>query len=139
MRPAPLLAALILMAGGSILWSKSYALTAYNPSPSVSVISPAQYSTLSNTNLSARLNNVGLNDYNMFWYVDNGSWNWMGNSPNGVDSKQAAINFTNWTWHQPSNLYTITVVAVVNGSGQRYYSGVQIYVSNQPANQTSGG
>ena len=108
-------------------------LSSVSPQPSISILAPEQFTTLSSTNLTARLNGYGLNQYQMFWYVDNGTWNWMGNSPDGADSKEAAISFANWNWQKPGLPYTITVAAVVNTTGLRYYSGVQIYV-NQAQN-----
>ncbi len=102
--------------------------------PSVTITSPqanANVPANSTFTVKAYLSNTSTSSYNMFWYVDNGSWNWMGD--NGQGSKQASINVTNWTWHAPSNQYTIDIVAVMNSNGQRYYGTTVITIGSSTA------
>lgn len=104
---------------------------------SINILNPTPDAYVGNTtNLEADLSGASLSDYDMYWYVDNGSWNWMGNSQNG-EYKQAQIGFSGWNWHAPSTLYTLTLVAVMHGSGQRFYSGVQINIGTAPTSSTS--
>lgn len=103
--------------------------------PQLSVLSPgANASIPSSTTLVTTLSGESIYNYDMFWYVDNGSWNWMGNSQNGQNTKQADVNVSGWSWHAPSNLYTISFVAVLHSNGQRIYTSLPIYVG---ANATS--
>jgi endoglucanase len=98
-------------------------------SPTINIISPqanADVATNSTFTVSANLSNTPSGSYNMFWYIDNGTWNWMGD--NGQGNKQATINVSNWTWHSPSTSYTIDVVAVMNSNGQRYYNSTTINI-----------
>lgn len=68
----------------------------------------------------------------MFWYVDNGSWNWMNNNWQ-KNTKQAEINFDNWTWHTSNDSYTITVVAVSHQNGYHSYGSVTVHDGASPA------
>lgn len=100
-------------------------------SPSIAVAAPQWDATIapsSTFHLQANLSNTSTGNYTMFWYVDNGTWNWMGN--NGQGNKQASINVTDWTWHAPSNTYKINIVAVMNSTGQRYYGAASINIGN---------
>lgn len=97
--------------------------------PAINILSPqanASIATNSSFNVDANLANTSAGDYDMFWYTDNGVWNWMGTD--GQGNKAAAINVTNWTWHAPSNAYVISMVAVMHNTGQRYYSSTTINV-----------
>lgn len=101
-------------------------------SPAVQVVSPQVDATVHGTiTLTADLSEMSVNDYDMFWYVDNGTWNWMGNS-SGQNTKQADIDLTQWTWHSTPD-YTITIVGVLHGSGARVYGGVPIHIGNAEA------
>lgn len=104
--------------------------TAY-VAPAINISAPqanANIATNSTFTVNATLANTSASDYDMFWYVDNGSWNWMGTD--GQGNKAASINVTNWTWHAPSNKYDIDLVAVMHNTGQRYYSDTTIYIGN---------
>ena len=73
---------------------------AVNTDHSISVLSPAPDAAVgTQTLLSAQLSGEPADTYDMFWYVDNGTWNWMGTNPTN-QQKQAVINFSNWTWQQ---------------------------------------
>lgn len=108
--------------------------------PSISILSPqanAAIATSSTFDVTANLSGASANDYDMFWYVDNGSWNWMGTTNDRQGNKQAAINVTNWTWHAPSKQYTIDLVAVMHNNGQRYYGATAINIGTTPAATTA--
>jgi endoglucanase len=106
----------------------------------VDVVAPsanASIPTGSTFNVVANLSNTSDNNYDMFWYVDNGTWNWMGNNNDSQGDKQASINVTDWSWHTPSNKYVIDVVAVMHGTGQRIYSNTTIYIGSPSATSTA--
>ena len=98
--------------------------------PTIHVVSPSPNAISPDVlKLSADLGAVPVADYNMFWYVDNGAWNWMANSSAEASSKSADVSTANWNWHKPSNVYTIYFVAVINDTGQRIYTSVPIQVN----------
>lgn len=104
-----------------------------NVSDAVSIISPsAQAYTPAMTTVVAKLAQTPATDYTMFWYVDNGAWNWMGDSSTISGAKQADIDLSGWKWHAPSDEYAISVVAVMNDSGQRIYSSIPVHASAAP-------
>ena len=98
--------------------------------PTINVVSPSPGAISPDIlKLSADLGAVPVTDYDMFWYVDNGAWNWMANSPAEASSKSADVSTANWNWHKPSNVYTIYFVAVIHDTGQRIYTSVPIQVN----------
>src|SRR6185503_8334270 len=58
----------------------------------------------------ALVDNVFLDNYSMYWQVDNGQLNPMTNSFDGGGHKEALVDLTNWNW-KGSGPYAITVVA----------------------------
>lgn len=56
------------------------------------------------------LSGANVNDYQMFWYVDQGSWNWMDNNYNGYPHKEASVDVTGWNW-RGNGPYPITFIA----------------------------
>lgn len=85
--------------------------------------------------LVAQVSGAWVGDYDMYWYVDNGAWNPMGSDWN-LNHKYAQIDVSGWHWHAPSDVYTITLVAVLHANGQRVYGGVPIHVGNAPVSPT---
>lgn len=131
-----------LLAVGSVaaaFGASSNSTKAAYVAPAINIIAPqanAGIATNSTFNINAILANTSASDYDMFWYVDNGSWNWMGTD--GQGNKAATINVTNWNWHAPSNKYDIDLVAIMHNTGQRYYSATTIYIGGTaPAATTS--
>ena len=60
---------------------------------------PTDGSLLSGTQpFKARLDNVALSSYNMFWSVDGGQLNSMSDSTAGGDHKEASVDLSGWTW-----------------------------------------
>lgn len=103
----------------------------------INILSPTVNSYQDATfTLKAQLSGYSTDNYNLFWYVDNGTWNYMPTSADKT-AKQVDINVSNWKWHQPSDNYTIDLVAVINGSGQRIYTQLPIIVSQQPSSPTT--
>jgi len=87
----------------------------------INIISPAEASNIpAKFTLKAQLSQSSQDAYDMFWYADNGTWNWMDNNLNPVDSKTATIDVTNWKLHKPSDRYTIFVVSVNKSTGRLY-------------------
>ena len=124
----PILILLILLTGTTISNRTLMIAPASSSAPVIDIISPLPNTVETGAfQLAARLSGQTPDAYDMFWYVDNGQWNWMSTSAGG-GNKQADIDVSSWHWHQPSNDYTITLVAVLHDSGQRIYSGVPIQV-----------
>lgn len=121
------------------LTHRSYAAASYAENTNtVQITSPLNNSYVANNiSVSADLAHTSNNNYDMFWYVDNGQWNWMSNSFS-QNTKTAEINLTNWTWHNPAKSYTIDVVAVINSTGQRIYGSVTINIGAAPSLTTAG-
>lgn len=120
-----------------ILQNSSNTSSETTSTPTLNIIAPSPNTYIAgNFKLVANLSNTNVGSYNMFWYVDNGQWNWMNNSPFGQNNKQATINVSSWTWHLPSTSYTIDFVAVLNSNVQRIYGSVPINVGNAPVTTT---
>lgn len=125
--PATLL--LILAASLIVSARTTFLRPAASTSQSIIISSPQPDANVSGTmQLQASLAGQSASAYDMFWYVDNGQWNWMSSTAD-EQAKQASINLNGWTWHLPSTAYTITVVSVMHSNSSRSYSGVQIHTS----------
>jgi endoglucanase len=66
--------------------------------------------------------------YDMFWYVDDGSWNWMGGAPNDLNVKQATVDVSGWNWKGSDKNYTIHFVAVLHSDKERIFASVPIVI-----------
>ena len=53
----------------------------------------------------ARLENIPLSSYNMYWSVDGDQLNLMTDNSDGGEHKVAAVDFTNWTWRDAGSTY----------------------------------
>ena len=116
--------------------ARSLSITLAADTPAVQVVAPQADAAVTGTiTIVADLSGTPAADYDMFWYVDNGSWNWMGNSP-GQNTKQADIDLSHWTWHTTPD-YTLTIVGVMHGTGARAYGGLPIHIG--AAGSTPGG
>ncbi len=122
------LVAILLLAGGIFATNRTTTFfTTANDAPNVHIDTPAMNAAVNATiKLSADVTGVSTSEYDMFWYVDNGRWNWMDAYGDPV-TKQADIDFTQWTWHGNDSDYTIVVVAVMHNTGQRAYSSVAVH------------
>ena len=63
------------------------------------------------------LKDWNVNDYAMYWSVDNGGESLMATTYNDGGHKEADVNVTNWNW-QSSNQYAITYIARTNGGAE---------------------
>lgn len=58
---------------------------------------------------------IAVEQYEMFWYVDNGQWNWMDNNYTDSPHKEARVDVSGWTW-RGAGPYKVTFVARQNGN-----------------------
>jgi len=67
---------------------------------------PTDGSLLSGTQpFKARLENIPLSSYKMFWSVDGGQMNLMSDNSAGGDHKEASVDLTGWTWRDAGDRY----------------------------------
>ncbi|HYF12718.1 MAG TPA: glycoside hydrolase family 6 protein [Candidatus Paceibacterota bacterium] len=62
----------------------------------------------------AMISNQNVEQYEMFWQVDNGEWNRMYNSYTDYPHKEAMVDVSNWNW-KGSGPYTINFIVSQNG------------------------
>jgi hypothetical protein len=53
----------------------------------------------------ARLDNVVLSPYNMYWSVDGGQPNLMSDNSNGGDHKEVSVDLSGWTWRDAGDCW----------------------------------
>jgi hypothetical protein len=79
------------------------AVTIYVAKPTLSIWWPTDGSVLSGTQpFKARLENVALSSYQMYWSVDGGQLNLMSDA---VDHKEASVDLSGWTWRDAGANY----------------------------------
>jgi hypothetical protein len=84
----------------------------------------------------AAVSGMDVSQYEMFWQVDNGQWNWMDSNNTDGPHKEASVNLSGWNWHG-SGPYTVNFIARQNGNIISQKS-VQIRLNTtQPAPTTS--
>jgi hypothetical protein len=67
---------------------------------------PTDGSVLSGTQpFKARLENIPLSSYTMYWSVDGGQLNLMTDNTVGGDHKEASVDLTGWTWRDAGSSY----------------------------------
>lgn len=82
---------------GALIQQK--AITIYVAKPTLSIWWPTDGSTQSGIQpFKARLENMALSSYVMYWSVDGGQLNLMSNSTAGGDHKEASVDLSGWTW-----------------------------------------
>lgn len=76
----------------------------------------------------AALSGVDPSNYEMFWQVDGGTWNWMDTNNTDSPHKEALVDVSSWNWHG-SGPYMVNFIARQNGAvvGQQSES---IYIDN---------
>lgn len=90
---------------------------------------PADGAHVSGTQpFKAELQGTDVSQYEMFWQVDGGSWNWMDSSYADYQHKEASVDVSQWTW-RGSGPYQVTFIARQNGAVVATRS-VAIYVDN---------
>ena len=77
----------------------------------------------------AMLENVSVDQYNMFWQVDSGQLNYMPSNYNGYPHKETSVDFSGWTW-KGSGPYNINFVAEDFNSNVLSEKSVAITVAN---------
>ncbi len=70
---------------------------------------------------------LSLDQYNMFWSVDNGQWNVMSDNYANYPHKQANVDVSGWTW-DGNGPYDVKFI--VQTSSGTYSTDVNIYVSH---------
>jgi subtilisin family serine protease len=79
------------------------AITIYVAKPTLSIWWPTDGSVLTGTQpFKARLENVALTTYQMYWSVDGGQLNFMSDA---VDHKEASVDLSGWTWRDAGANY----------------------------------
>jgi len=76
----------------------------------------------------AQVSGLDVSQYDMFWQVDGGTWNWMDNNSTDYPHKQASVDVSGWSWHG-SGPYVINFIARQNGTVIAQQSET-IYVDN---------
>ncbi|HEX2914978.1 MAG TPA: hypothetical protein VH186_29565 [Chloroflexia bacterium] len=91
---------------------------------------PADGVTLSGVQpFKARISNLDLSQYNMYWQVDGGGLVLMSDNLTDAPHKEVAVDVSGWNWRS-SGPYTVNFVAKdLNGNLLKQQS-VQIYVQN---------
>ena len=86
--------------------------------------------------LKAMVPGLDVSQYEMFWQVDGGTWNWMDNNYDGYQHKEVSVNVGGWSWHG-SGPYTVNFIARQNGTVIAQQT-VNIYIDNGlPASSAS--
>ena len=96
-----------LWEGGTGLATNSFAATVNDDlgAAPFNVRSPADGEIVSRDRIfNARLENIPLDSYQMFWNVDGGQFNRMRDCNSG-DHKEALVDFSSWNWRDAGNTY----------------------------------
>ena len=83
----------------------------------------------------AMLSGSDVSQYDMFWQVDGGSWNWMDDNYADHPHKEASVDLSGWNWHG-SGPYTVNFIARKNGVVVAQ-SSVDIYIGNGTKSSTT--
>ena len=82
---------------GAVIQQK--AITIYVAKPTLSIWWPTDGSTQAGTQpFKARLENMSLSSYLMYWSVDGGQLNIMSDNTAGGDHKEASVDLSGWKW-----------------------------------------
>jgi endoglucanase len=99
-------------------------------SANVNIIWPTGNAVLKGTDyFKAKLDSMVLNDYDMFWQVDDGQLNAMYDTIAGEPHKEASVDFGNWNWHG-SGPYKITFTAKDKGGAVITKQDISIMIGN---------
>jgi hypothetical protein len=99
----------------------SYTLSVWWPANGVSVSGVQPF--------KARLENLDLGQYSMYWQVDGGQLNLMSDNSTDGPHKEASVNISGWNW-RGSGPYTINFVAKDSGGRILQQQAIQIYVQS---------
>lgn len=96
----------------------------------LSIWSPTDGATLTGTlAFKARMENMALADYRMYWQVDGGKLNPMSDNNTGGPHKEASVDVTTWTWHG-NGPYIVNFVAKDRRNRLIMQKSVTIYVAH---------
>jgi len=93
------------------------------PTPGVSVSGVQPFKAL--------VPGLDVSQYEMFWQVDGGSWNWMNSDYRDYPHKEASVDLSGWTW-RGTGPYVVNFIARKNGVVIATYP-VTIYVNGGTA------
>lgn len=109
------------------------AITIYVAKPTLSIWWPTDGSTQSGTQpFKARLENVSLSSYAMYWSVDGGQLNLMSDSTAGGDHKEASVDLSGWTWRDAGTAwgpFSVTFTAKASSGVILQTKTIAIYVA----------
>lgn len=114
--PAVLLS--ILLVGASAALTAAMALPMFNAraNSAVEIWWPAEGAKVTGTQpFKVLFKDLPVEQYEMFWQVDGGQWNWMDNNYKDHPHKEAAVGLGGWNW-KGSGPYTINFIARHNGT-----------------------
>lgn len=109
--------------------SGTVALSAAADSNQVNAWWPTNGTHVSGTQpFKAAVSGLDASQYEMFWQVDGGTWNWMDTNNTDSPHKEASVDVSSWHWHG-SGPYIVNFIARQNGVivGQQSEN---IYVDN---------
>jgi hypothetical protein len=94
---------------GNLIQQKAvtiYVIKTSLSSATLSIWWPTDGSVLSGTQpFKARLDNIALSSYRMYWSVDGRQLNLMSDNTTGGDHKEASVDLTGWTWRDNGTTY----------------------------------
>jgi hypothetical protein len=94
---------------------------------------PTDGSTLSGTQpFKARLDDIALSCYQMYWTVDGGQMNQMADNSNGGDHKEASVDLSGWTWRDAGanfGPFSVNFIAQDNPGHTIQQKAITIYVA----------
>jgi endoglucanase len=83
----------------------------------------------------AMLKDAQVQEYEMFWQVDGGQWNWMDTNYNDYPHKETSVGVDGWNW-KGTGPYTVNFIARRGGTvvGER---SVKIYIDSNATQQSA--
>jgi endoglucanase len=84
----------------------------------------------------AELKDMPVDNYKMYWSVDNGGWNHMPSSYNNYPHKEAVVDVNSWNW-KGSGPYVVTYIATGNAGKKLAQKSVSVQVNSETAATTS--
>jgi hypothetical protein len=110
------------------------------PSATLSIWWPTDASVLSGTQpFKARLDNVALSSYTMYWSVDGGQLNAMPDNTNGGDHKEATVDLSGWTWRDAGTKwgpFSVNFIAKDLSGNTVQQKAVSVYVTKTSSGST---
>jgi endoglucanase len=96
----------------------------------VNVWWPSNWANVTGTQpFKAMLSDKQVGEYNMFWSVDNGSWNYMSNNYQDYPHKESLVDLSGWKWHS-DNTYTLNFIAADFNGNKIANKEIKIVIGN---------